>query len=118
MKLKIISIENKGDLTREVVWLEVLEACNLQYYKISDTTYTSENSISNEVRHTYWFPTKQAARGDLVALRTKAGTNTTVENERKTKTHIYYWNLGRTIWNKDGDCAVLFELTSWKATRA
>lgn len=115
MKLEIISIENKGDLANETIWLDVLEAANLQYYLVSDTTYTGEHQISNELRHVYWFRSKQ--EGDYVALHTKDGTNSTTSNKRNTTTHHIYWDLGRTIWNKDGDCAVLFEVNTWQAKK-
>lgn len=113
MKLKITSVEGKGDLSKETIWLDVLENANLKYYLVSDTTYTGENSISNELRHIYWFRDKDVKEGDYVALHTKDGTNYAVSNARGATTHHIYWDLGRTIWNKDGDCAVLFEVNSW-----
>ena len=119
MKIKIHSIENKGNLDKEVIWLDVLEdVSNLSYYMVCDSSYTDDNHISDEHRHVYWFPAKSVKKGDWIALQTKDGKNTTASNERKTTTHRFYWNLGRTIWNKDGDCAVLFQLTTWKAHRA
>jgi hypothetical protein len=117
MKLKVHSVENKGDLDKEVVWLEVIEPCDLSYYIIADNTYTAEGKISNELRHVYWFPSRNVAKGDYIALRTTNGSNTTTTNDRKTTTYIYYWNLGHSVWNKDGDCAVLFKLTTWNTTR-
>lgn len=32
-------------------------------------------------------------------------------------THNFFWNLGKTVWNKDGDAVTLFSLESWKTTR-
>lgn len=118
MQIKIIAIEGKGDLEKEAVWLECAEDCALQNYAVCDTTYTDENHISNELRHIYWFPTKNIARGDLIVLRTKDGQNTTSSNNRSTTTHHFYWKLGRTIWNKEGDCAVLFRFANWVTTKA
>jgi hypothetical protein len=119
MKIKIHSIENKGDLDSEVVWLDVVEdVTDLGYYMVCDTTYTDDNHISNELRHAYWFPTKAVKKGDWIALYTKNGTNGTSSNKRETTTHKFFWKLGRTVWNKDGDCAVLFQLTTWKTKRA
>jgi hypothetical protein len=118
MKLKTISIEGKGDLNKEVVWLEAVEQCSIHYYIVSDTTYTDGSHISNELRHIFWFPPKDIAKGDLIALWTKVGSSSSVANNRHTTTHNFYWNLGRTVWNKDGDCAVLFELADWNTTRA
>lgn len=118
MKLKIFSIEGKGDLEKEVVWIEVIDTCGIQNYVVSDTTYANENHISNELRHIFWFPTKEVSKGDLIALWTKSGSIRIGRNNRNTNTHHFYWKLGRTVWNKDGDCAVLFELNDWKTTKA
>ncbi len=68
MLLRVIAIEGKGVLDKEVVWLETLETCKIQNYLICDTTYTDDHHISNEVRHIYWFPPKEIAKGDLIAL--------------------------------------------------
>lgn len=118
MKIKIHSIENKGNLEKEVIWLDVLEDCDLSYYMVCDSTYTSDNRLSNEHRHAYWFPPIAAKKGDWLALHTKDGKNDTRSNDRGTMTRHFYWKLGRTIWNKDGDCAVLFQLTTWRGHRA
>lgn len=119
MKIKIHSIKDKGVLDKELIWLEVIEDLDdLDHYMVCDSTYTDSNHISNEHRHAYWFPKKSVKKGDWIALRTKDGKNTSATNDRKTTTHTFYWNLGRTIWNKDGDCAVLFQLTTWEAKRA
>src|SRR6266404_6319207 len=117
MKLDIISIEDKGDLSKETIWLDVLEDADLKYYLVSDTTFTGENQISNELRHVYWFRSKQVKKGDYVALHTKDGTDSATPNKRNATTYHIYWDLGRTIWNKDGDCAVLFEVNTWKAKK-
>jgi hypothetical protein len=113
MKVEIHSLENRGDQNEERIWLKVNEDCNLTYYIISDTTYTSSNSISNKLRHIYWFAPKEVKAGDWVLLHTKNGTNSESNNKAGTKTHIYYWGLNRPVWNDDGDCGVLFELKTW-----
>lgn len=118
MKLKVLSVENKGNLEKETVWLDVLEDAAIHYYLLCDTTYTDDDHISNELRHTYWFPTKSVKKGDYIALHTKDGKNTEGANNRNSTTHHFYWKLGKTIWNKDGDCAVLFKIDTWKTTKA
>ena len=90
----------------------------LSYYLVSDTTYTDDHHISNELRHVFWFPAMAVAEGDFMRLMTKAGMKTSALNDRQTKTHTLYWGLGRKVWNKDGDCAVLFKLEAWKTKRA
>src|ERR1044071_5236543 len=110
MKLDIISIEDKGDLSKETIWLKANSDATLHDYLVCDTTYTDDHHISNELRHVFWFPNQKVQKGDFVALHTKDGTKSSNTNDQKTTTYHYYWNLGRTVWNKDGDCAVLFEV--------
>lgn len=117
MKLKIYTIEGKGELEKETLWIDVLEDTKVHFYMVSDTTYTSDNKISNELRHLFGFPQKDVVKGDWIALHTKNGSYHTASNSRKTTTHSFYWNLGKTVWNKAGDAAVLFELADWKTTK-
>ena len=117
--LTVHGVEGKGDLDKECVWLQVHDdIASLQYYLLCDTTYTDDNHISNELRHTYWFHNQAVKKGDWVRLMTKNGTYTKASNDKKTTTHTFYWNLGKTVWNKSGDAAVLFDLKTWKTTRA
>lgn len=113
MKLKIRALENKGNHNEERIWFDVIEDCDLKYYLLTDTTYTSENNISNKLRHVYWFSSKLVKAGDYVVLHTKKGQQTEASNNKGTKTHTYYWGLDRAVWNDTGDCAVLFEVKAW-----
>ena len=85
---------------------------------LCDTTYKDDHTISNELRHLFWFPKKTISKGDFVKLMTKNGTASTFVNRSATTTHVFYWNLGKTVWNKDGDAAILLNLAQWKTTRA
>lgn len=113
MKLKIHSLQNKGNQNEERIWFDVVEDCDLKYYIVSDTTYTSANAISNKLRHIYWFSSKPVKAGDYVVLYTKKGQPTELSNDKGTTTHVFYWGLERAVWNDTGDCAVLFEVTTW-----
>ena len=118
-RLEIVSIEGKGDLANECIWFDVKEQnVSLHHYLVSDTTFTDANHVSNELRHVFWFPQIAVARGDYIKLMTKTGVRNTTGNARGTTTHLLYWGLGRTVWNKDGDCAVLFKLENWQTRRA
>lgn len=117
-KLKVHSVDGKGDLTKECVWLEVLDDIpNLNFYLLCDSTYLDESHISNELRHTFWFKSRAAKKGDWIKLMTKDGADTTTTNNRGTTTHIFHWKLGKTVWNKAGDAAVLFDINTWATTR-
>lgn len=110
MKISIHSAANKGEKGKEIIWLQVLEETNLRRYIISDTTFTDKNEISNEVQHMFWFPNINVKKGDWIALHTENGVYAAVNNDQKTITHHIYRNIDRTIWNKDGDYAILYEL--------
>jgi hypothetical protein len=113
MDITIHSVDNKGDLTNEAIWFVIKEDINIGKYILSDTTYLESGEVSNELRHIYLFPNKNLKKGDWVVLYTKNGNNSSFLNKTKTTTHIYYWNLGHSVWNKGGDCAVLFHYDEW-----
>lgn len=117
MSLELVSIHEKGKQDAEYVELKATEACNLKYYIVSDTTYTSETAISNKLRHVYWFAPKDVAKGDYVFLRTGKGTNTTHANKAGTTTHVFYWGLATPVWNNTGDAGILFTLKSWNTKK-
>jgi len=117
-KLIIHSIANKGNLENECVWLKAeQDVADLSFYVVSDTTYTDDNHISNELRHIYWFKKQAVRASDWIQLMTKKGKPTSTKNNDGTTTHTIYWGLDRTVWNKDGDCVVLFELNTWLTKR-
>ncbi|MDJ0388695.1 hypothetical protein QMO56_11280 [Roseomonas sp. E05] len=117
MKLKVLSVYNRGDATKEHVLLEAVEDCNANRYLLADSTFTGDGMISNRLRHTFWFPSKAVKKGELVSLWTGKGSNTEAANAAGTKIHRFYWNLGSAVWNDDGDCALLIEVSDWKASR-
>jgi hypothetical protein len=118
MKVKIISVHNQGDYDEEYVLMEVKESCNIGKYILADSTYTDAGHVSNKVRHTFWIPDKDVEKGDLVSVRTKTGTDTTIIKASGTRVHRFYWGLKTAVWNNDGDCAVLFELNTWQLFKA
>jgi len=113
MKIKIVKILDRASANKERLWLKVLQDTDLTYYIVLDTTYTSRDAISNLQRHAYWFPPKQVRSGDNVVLYTRKGTNSSQPNQDGTQNHYFYWDLDHTIWNDSGDCAVLFEISTW-----
>ena len=118
-RLEVVSIANEGNLANECVWFKAAEDIpRLHDYIVTDTTYTDDQHISNELRHVFWFPSIAVKKGDYVKLMTKVGQRSTVPNNQGTTTHVLYWGLGRTVWNRDGDCAVVFNVETWKTKRS
>lgn len=118
LKLKILAIHEQGDAPKEYVLLEATSDCDLDYYGLADTTYTSDGKISNRLRHFYWFPKTEVKKGERIVLRTGTGTNDSYTSSSGIKVHRFYWGLKTSIWNDDGDAAVLFNISTWKTTRA
>ncbi|WP_087138724.1 hypothetical protein [Brevundimonas diminuta] len=118
MNLKILSIYEKGNSSKEYVLLEVIADCNLDYYAIADTTYTGEGKISNRLRHFYWFASKAVNKGERLVLRTGKGKNDTYKTDAGKTVHRFFWGLGSPVWNDDGDAALLIQMKTWKATKA
>lgn len=116
MRLQIIKIIDRGVEHQERLWLRVLADTDLSYYIVFDTTYTSENSISNIQRHAHWFMPKKVKAGDYVILYTKQGNPSESKNNDGSTNHFIYWGMDRTIWNKSNDCAVLFEVNNWQTS--
>lgn len=116
-KLELVYVKNHGKAADEYVLLRATQDLDLKYYMICDTTYTSDTSISNTFRHTYWFATQTVKSGEYVVLYTKKGSYSKTQNNGNVF-HNYYWNSNAAIWNDDGDGAIVFEITNWRAKRA
>lgn len=117
MRLEIISVKDSGNLQRERVVIKVLQATDVGGHLLCDTTYSDESSVSNKVRHVFWFPDKLVNTGDFVVLFSGPGKDTQSTNMAGTLTHKFYWGLKETVWNKEGDAAVLFEIADWVSKR-
>jgi hypothetical protein len=113
MDIKILKIHNKGNQNEEYVELYAYKKCDIGKYVISDSTYTEDGKISNKLRHIYWFPDKIVSSEDSIFLYTKTGINDDFINKSKTKTHRFYWNIARPIWNDSEDCGVLMLIEDW-----
>ena len=113
MKVKLLYTKGKGNLERERIVMKILGRTDIGQYVLCDTTYYEDNSVSNLLRHVYWFSDKIVQEGDYVVLYTKRGKEGQFRNKSGTITHKFYWGLDRTVWNKSGDGAVLFLIGDW-----
>jgi hypothetical protein len=118
MKVKIALVHNQGRFDEEYVLLKVEESCDIGRYLLADSTYTTDGKVSNKLRHIYWFPDGAVKKGDLIIVWTKAGKDNTSETDSGVPIHHYYWGLKSAVWNDDGDCAALLELSTWQFFRA
>jgi NAD-dependent SIR2 family protein deacetylase len=114
MKLKMTQIVDYGTHASEKVLIDVLQEANLQFYIVRDTTYYKHNTVSNEWVHAHKFMNQAVKKGDKVILYTKKGDDRERDLGNGNKEYIYYWGLGNSVWNNDGDAAALYEVTDWQ----
>lgn len=111
MSLKIIDVKDAGVLEKERVRIKVTADCNLNDYMVMDCTYDDAGQSSNKHRHVYFFPEKAVKKDEYVILYTCEGEDKTGawSKQDKTATHRFYWGLETTVWNGNGDEALILE---------
>ncbi|MBJ2082389.1 hypothetical protein [Serratia ureilytica] len=115
MSLDISYVENHGDLSREKIVLRASSnGIHIWHYLLSDSTYHSDSTVSNKLRHVFDFDSLTAITlndGDLIILYTCKGNDSVYEHEG-VKIYSIHWGLNETVWNKNGDEAVLIKAES------
>lgn len=107
--LKIISINNSGNLQDEHVYLKAETDCNLGDYLLTDSTYGSNEAPSNKLRHVFFFPVLVVKKGEYVVLWTRKGNySVNPATTAKSPQHNVFWGLQETVWNVTGDKAFFF----------
>lgn len=113
MELSIVSVNNHGVLDKEYVGLTAKSRLNLWGYMLSDSTYHGDGTASNKHRHVFDFdelPAITLEKGDIVILYTKKGKLSVGDMSSGGKVYSIYWGLNETVWNKDGDKAILIKV--------
>lgn len=113
LALKILGVHNQGNQLEEFVLLQALADVDIGPYGIADSTYVSASTISNRLRHTYWFPDKKVSKGALILLRTCEGKDGPIKYGDQPA-HRFFWGLKTSVWNDTGDCAVLLRIDGHK----
>ncbi|KDF41766.1 hypothetical protein [Enterobacter kobei] len=111
MSLKIRGVQNAGEVGKEKLIIKVTADCNLIDFMVMDCTYDDDGQSSNKHRHVYMFPEKEVHVGEYIILYTGSGTNKigVLNREDATVTHRFYWGLDTTVWNGDGDEALILQ---------
>jgi len=117
MNLQIVQILDRGVPNKERLWLKAMADINLKFYIVVVTTYITPRTVSNNPKYTFWFYDKNVKAGDNVVLCTGKGVSSESPNPSGGTNHYIYWGLPDTVWNKTGDCAILFEINTWAATK-
>jgi hypothetical protein len=114
VNLKIKSVQNNGDQSKEYVLLSAIDDCDAGYYLLADSTYLDSGRVSSLLRHFFWLPDKAVKKGDSIIVYTKTGSNRSYQNTSGAMTHEFYWGLRVPVWNDKKDCAVLVEAANWE----
>ena len=113
MKLKITNIRDRGDLNKERVVMKVESAGNVGEFLLVQSGY-HDNSVTNGIYETYWFPDKDVNVGDFVVLYTKSGTDSE-KPFKDVKSHFFYLGKKQTIWDAENRAAVLMHAPVWES---
>lgn len=116
MKIKITRIIDHGQ-QNERAELAVLENCELGEHIIADTSFTGEHTVSNKLRHMHWFADQKVLMGDKIVLYTRKGTSRSEKINHKNTLYHRYWQLDVSVWNDDGDAAILFHMDEWNISK-
>lgn len=112
MDVVIRKIADNSIHDKERLILDVTADVDIGNFVVFDTSFSKDGKISNKVRHTYWFPDQKVKKGDVVVLYTRKGKNISEKKDSHT-IYFYYWDLDISVWNNDGDCAVLLNCKDW-----
>jgi hypothetical protein len=116
MKLKIITISERGIPYKERLHLKVLAQADLSFYAVLGTTKTSATEILTNAKHFYWWGNYLVNAGDSVILYSGPGNNSAEVRPDGKKNHFFYWGLPNVIWLAPNSCAVVLELANWETS--
>jgi len=117
MNFELRSIAAKGDLQNERVTLRANADLDVGDYLLMQCGYR-QGSVTTDVFHTFWFPYKAVAKGDLVVLYTRKGTESSKPLKAKGLAHFFYWGLSASIWAAEAKAAVLLQAPTWDSKPA
>jgi hypothetical protein len=123
MKVKIISVEDAGDIERERIILSTrldatmssfaVLACTVT--RVPDETGSMVSAIkTGDLPATYWFGPFEVKKGDLIVLYSKAGRMSQKEGASGKKSHFNYWGRSQPLWTRETK-PVLIQISDWIA---
>ena len=114
MRLKVITIADRGVPNKERLHLSALVDANLVNYAIFDTVRMGDGSVIASIpRHAYWFTPSLVRAGDNVVVYTGPGVATKNARANGGTDYFFFWGLKQTIWSDPKSCAVVLEVADW-----
>ena len=109
MALRLIKIVNDSKPEGEYVMLKATEAINLAGYALADRTFSDE-VISNDFRHVYFFPNMEVDKDDFIVVYTKTKAVGKGKTNNDNPCHYLSWGVDTCVWNDEGgDTVSLFQ---------
>ncbi|HEY2330040.1 MAG TPA: hypothetical protein VGI63_09545 [Verrucomicrobiae bacterium] len=115
MKIQIIGIYDRGNLSNERLHLRALADIDLTFYAILDTFYTGDASIQAGQKTCYWFASRKILAGENIVLYTRGGTESK-EVKADGTYHFVFRGLASALYTKPINSSVVFEIMNWLTT--
>jgi hypothetical protein len=116
MKLSLIRIANRGEISNERLHWKVIADTGLGNYVALATVYSSPTTFTAMPKSLFWFPSKPVKAGDNIVLYTKAGSAKSEPQADGTTNHFFFWGKATPLFAANEDCCVTLELNSWEAS--
>jgi hypothetical protein len=114
MRIKILSIADRGDSAKERLHLSILVDSNLVNYAVFDTMKLQDGkAVLQTPKHTYWFESHLVKAGDQVVLCTRPGVASQRLVPGGGTIHFFFWGLQNSLWALPDSCAVVVEINDW-----
>ena len=117
MKLRIVTIAERGVPNNERLHLKVTEATNLSSHIVLSSVFASLVTVANGSKPSFWFPPQAVKPNDDIVLYTRAGVPEPPRLQPSgNMTYFYFWGLDNTLWDNPSSCALAFEVAGWSAS--
>lgn len=115
MKIALIGIYDRGELSKERVHFRALFDIDLRFYTVLDTQYQSifGNTVEANNKSCFWFVPFQVKAGQNIVLYTRNGNHGTETRNDGTVFHFFFRGLAQPIYTAQSKCAVILELNNW-----
>ena len=114
MTLKLINIENAGDLNNERVVLQADIDTNIGRYVLLRARTAPDNKVySGPIPSAFWFDTITVKASAFVVLYSKGGLRSQKAGDNGIESHFFYWALTSPAWTPAFK-PVLIQAINWE----
>jgi hypothetical protein len=111
MTLKLVNIENPGDLLNERVVLRAITDTNIGMYILLRARAAPDNKVySGQIASAFWFDTITVKESSFVVLYSKDGVRSQ-KTDNGIEAHFFYWGLKSPAWTHEFKPAIIQAMT-------